>query len=53
MKARWSARVACGCYVLRGQLIVNRGDGWHCWQCALAGIRASITPTTTEGETTP
>jgi hypothetical protein len=45
MKARKSSRVACGCYVLRGQLIVNRGDGWRCWQCTLADIRAGATTT--------
>jgi hypothetical protein len=43
MKARWSARAGCGCYVLRGQLIVNRGGGWHCLPCALAAIRATTT----------
>jgi hypothetical protein len=40
MKARRSALVACGHYVLRGQLIVNRGAGWSCLDCALAAIRA-------------
>jgi hypothetical protein len=47
MKARKSSRVSCGCYVLRGQLIVNRGQGWRCWLCALADIRAG------DGESEP
>ena len=46
MKARKSSRVSCGCYVLRGQLIVNRGHGWVCWLCALAEIRATTTERT-------
>lgn len=41
MKARRSSRVACGCYVLRGELIVNRGDGWRCLDCALAAIKTT------------
>jgi hypothetical protein len=39
MKARKSSRVGCGCYVLRGQLIVNRGGTrWICLPCAIAAI---------------
>jgi len=41
MKARRSSRVACGCYVLRGELIVNRGGGWRCLDCALAAIKTT------------
>ena len=41
MKARRSSAVACGCYVLRGQLIVNRGGGWVCLACALTAIKTS------------
>ena len=41
MKARRSSAVACGCYVLVGQLIVNRGGGWVCLACALATIKTS------------
>jgi hypothetical protein len=43
MKARRSSAVACGHYVLAGQLIVNRGGGWRCLECALAEIRATTT----------
>lgn len=39
MKARRSSRVACGCYVLRGQVIVKRGGSWRCLDCALSDIR--------------
>jgi hypothetical protein len=46
MKARKSSRVSCGCWVTVGQLIVKRpGDGWRCWQCTLADIRAGTTTT--------
>jgi hypothetical protein len=38
MKARRSATVACGHYVLRGQLIVNRGGRRTCLRCALEHI---------------
>ena len=41
MKARRSSAVACGHYVLVGQLIVNAGDGWVCLDCALAAIKTS------------
>jgi len=41
MKARRSSVVACGHYVLTGQLIVNRGDGWRCLDCALAAIKTT------------
>ena len=41
MKARRSSAVACGHYVLVGQLIVNRGSGWVCLDCALAAIKSS------------
>jgi hypothetical protein len=41
MKARKSSRVSCGCYVLRGELIVNRGDGWVCLDCAIATIKTT------------
>lgn len=41
MKARKSSRVACGHYVLVGQLIVNRGDGWLCLDCALTAIKTT------------
>lgn len=44
MKARKSARVACGCYVIVGQLIVKRGGRWACLPCALADIRATTRP---------
>ena len=44
MKARRSSAVACGHRVLVGQLIVNRGDGWLCLECALAGIKTSAAP---------
>lgn len=47
MKARKSSRVSCGHYVLRGQLIVNHGQGWRCLECALAAIRATAM---TEGQ---
>lgn len=40
-----SGRVACGCTVTRGQLIVNRGQGWLCMPCTLAAIRAGTTTT--------
>lgn len=37
MKARWSSRVACGHYVLRGQMIHTRdGATWICEPCQLA-----------------
>jgi len=38
MKARRSSRVACGHYVLVGQLIVNRGDGWKRYVLAARGL---------------
>ena len=44
MKARKSSRVACGHYVLQGQKIHSRGQGWRtrwiCEPCALAEIPA-------------
>lgn len=40
-KARKSSRVACGHYVLTGQVIVRRGGRWICLPCALAVIKAS------------
>jgi hypothetical protein len=40
-KARKSSRLTCGCYVLRGQLIVNRGGRWTCLPCALAAIKTT------------
>lgn len=42
-KARRSSVVACGHYVLTGQLIVNRGSGRCCLLCALAHIRSDRT----------
>lgn len=48
MKARKSSRVACGCYVLRGELIVNRGQGWMCMDCALTEIKTSAAPAAAE-----
>ena len=61
MKARKSSRVSCGCYVLRGHLIVKQpGAGWRCIQCALGPEHAAavnaidailgITEITTTGE---
>ena len=54
MKARRSSAVACGHYVLVGQLIVNRGDGWRCLDCALAAIKTTAATRTaaptTEGK---
>jgi len=41
MKARRSSAVACRHYVTVGQLIVNRGGGWVCLDCALAEIKTS------------
>lgn len=41
MKARRSSALSCGHYVLVGRLIVNRGDGWRCLDCALADIETS------------
>jgi hypothetical protein len=40
-KARRSSRLACGHYVLTGQLIVNRGEAWICLDCAILAIRAT------------
>jgi hypothetical protein len=37
-KARRSSRVACGCHVLTGQVIVKRGGRWICLPCALEAI---------------
>ena len=42
-KARRSSKVACGHYVLVGQVIVRRGGKWACLPCALAAIGASAT----------
>jgi len=39
MKARRASLLACGCYVLPGQLIVNRGVGWRCMACCIAEIK--------------
>jgi hypothetical protein len=39
-KARRSSRVACGHYVLVGQVIVHRGGRWLCLQCAVAEVKA-------------
>ena len=44
-KARKSSRVACGHYVLVGQVIVRRGGRWACLECALAAVRAATTTT--------
>jgi hypothetical protein len=41
MKARRSARVGCGHYVLRGELIVQRDNRWMCLPCALDAIRGA------------
>jgi hypothetical protein len=39
-KARRSSLLACGHYVLRGQLIVSPdGRTWICGECQLTGIR--------------
>jgi len=35
-KARRSSKVACGHYVLVGQVIVRRASKWACLSCALA-----------------
>jgi Protein of unknown function (DUF3631) len=43
-KARKSSRVACGHYVLVGQVIVRRGGRWACLPCALAAIRVRPEP---------
>ena len=40
-KARRSSKVACGHYVLVGQVIVRRGGKWACLPCALAAIGAN------------
>lgn len=40
-KARKSSVLACGHYVLTGQLIVSRDGRWTCLQCALEHIRAT------------
>jgi hypothetical protein len=40
-KARASSRVACGHYVLRGQVIVRRGGRWTCLECALHAIKTT------------
>ena len=45
-KARKSSRVACGHYVLVGQVIVYRASRWICLPCALAAIGHK---TSTEG----
>jgi hypothetical protein len=37
-KARRSSVVACGHYVLTGQVIVKRGGRWLCLECALKAI---------------
>ena len=37
-KARRSSAVACGHYVLTGQVIVKRGARWICLPCALDAI---------------
>ena len=39
-KARRSSRVACGCYILTGSVIVKRRGQWSCLPCALRAIRA-------------
>jgi hypothetical protein len=39
MKARRSATVACGHYVLPGAVIVQRDNLWVCLECALAAVR--------------
>jgi hypothetical protein len=52
MKARRSSVVACGHYVLTGQLIVNRGGGWACLDCALAAIKTSAGSTPAAEPTT-
>jgi hypothetical protein len=43
MKARWSSRVACDHYVLRGQVIISHDGGrtWICRPCALAAMRGA------------
>jgi hypothetical protein len=38
-KARRSSVVACGHYVLVGQVIVRRGGRWTCLPCALDAIK--------------
>lgn len=40
-KARKSSRVACGHFVLVGQVIVRRGGRWICLPCALAAIKTT------------
>ena len=35
-EARRSSKVACGHYVLTGQVIICRGGKWACLPCALA-----------------
>ncbi len=40
-KARRSSVLSCGHFVLTGQLIVKRGQGWRCLPCALEDIGAS------------
>jgi hypothetical protein len=38
-KARKSSRLACGHWVITGNLIVSHGQEWICLDCALARIR--------------
>lgn len=53
MKARRPGRLACGHYVLQGDLIVSRGEGWRrrwiCRKCALTEV-AARRETITEGK---
>lgn len=41
MKVRWPRRVACGHYMLTGQVIIWRDGRWICRDCALAAIKTS------------
>jgi hypothetical protein len=38
IKARRAGRLACGCYVQQGALIVKVGACWVCAACIMAGI---------------
>jgi hypothetical protein len=41
MKVRWPRRVACGHYILTGQVIVQRDGRWSCLAFALAEVKTS------------
>ena len=54
MKARRSSVVACGHYVLVGQLIARVGDRrWVCIECALAGTAGQVAAVILEDQDLP